>query len=158
MIGFRKYLYFCDKLILIMRINTKIRYGLRTMIEIATFLEPEGKLQKDIAKNQNISLKYLDVIISSLKLKGLIVNSKGKGSGYKLARPANEISMLDIYTAFEQIVIVDCINNKSFCERSTHECTARNYWCEFGENFKNMLANKSLDQIIEKTSYACAIK
>jgi len=149
MIGFRNNNYFCYKLVFIMKINTKIRYGLRTMIEIATFLEPEGKLQKDIAKNQNISLKYLDVIISSLKLKGLIVNSKGKGSGYKLAKPANEISMLDIYTAFEQIVIVDCINNISFCDRSIHECKARNFWCDFREEFKNILATKSLEQIIE---------
>jgi DNA-binding IscR family transcriptional regulator len=59
-----------------MKINTKIRYGLRTMLEIAKAPDNEGILQKDIAKNQNISLKYLDSIISSLKLKGLIHNSK----------------------------------------------------------------------------------
>jgi len=138
-----------------MRVNTKIRYGLRTMIEIATSTEPEGTLQKDIAKNQNISLKYLDVIISSLKLKGLITNSKGKGSGYKLARHANEITMMDIYTAFEQIVIVDCINNLGFCDRSMHDCKARNFWCEFGNDFRNLLENKNLEQIVETTHYEC---
>ena len=42
-----------------MKINTKIRYGLRTMIEIANAQDDNGVLQKDIAKNQNISLKYL---------------------------------------------------------------------------------------------------
>ena len=111
-----------------MRVNTKIRYGLRTLIEIASSTEQSGMLQKDISKNQNISIKYLDAIISSLKVKGLIANAKGKGSGYKLTRPAEEITMLDIYTAFEQIVIVECINNRSFCERATHTCTSRNYW------------------------------
>ncbi|HBK42488.1 MAG TPA: Rrf2 family transcriptional regulator, partial [Porphyromonadaceae bacterium] len=64
-----------------MKINSKIRYGLRTMIEIACCKEPTGILQKDIAKNQNISVKYLDYIISALKLKGLISNTKGRGSG-----------------------------------------------------------------------------
>jgi DNA-binding IscR family transcriptional regulator len=48
------------------------------MIVIAKAPELEGILQKDIAENQDISLKYLDSIISSLKLKGLIVNVRGK--------------------------------------------------------------------------------
>ncbi len=134
-----------------MRVNTKIRYGLRTMIEIANSTEPNGMLQKDIAKNQNISLKYLDPIIASLKLKGLVINSKGKGSGYKLTRPAEKISMLDIYTAFEQIVVIECINNLSFCDRSLHDCKGRNFWNEFKVDFEKILAKKNLSQIIEET-------
>lgn len=128
------------------------------MIEIASSNEPIGMLQKDIAQKQNISLKYLDPIIGSLKLKGLIANSKGKGSGYMLTRPANEITMLDIYTAFEQVVIVDCINNLGYCERSSHDCKARCYWTEFGVDFKKLLSDKTLDQIIEETSYECNLK
>jgi len=138
-----------------MRINTRIRYGLRTMIEIGNSKDPIGTLQKDIAQNQNISLKYLDPIVSSLKLKGLIANSKGKGSGYKLTRPASEITMLDIYTAFEPIVIVDCINNLGFCERASHDCKARNYWNEFGQDFKKLLSSKNLEQILYETNYEC---
>ena len=133
-----------------MRINTKIRYGLRTIIEIATSTEPNGVLQKDISKNQNISLKYLDSIISALKLKGLISNSKGRGSGYMLARTTEEITMLDIYTAFEPIVVVDCINNKSFCERSSN-CRAIKYWDEFKQEFTELLLKKNLAQIIQET-------
>ena len=138
-----------------MRINTKIRYGLRTMIEIATTGNQEGVLQKDIAKNQNISLKYLDPIIASLKLKRLIVNSKGKGSGYVLAKTAEQISMLDIYTAFERIEVVECINNLEFCARSTHDCKANNYWMEFSKDFISLLSKKTLKDIIEKTKYEC---
>ena len=138
-----------------MRINTKIRYGLRTIIEIAHTLDPNGVLQKDIAKNQHISLKYLDSIISSLKIKGLVANSKGRGSGYRLTREPKDISMLDIYTAFEQIVVVECINNKSLCERATHECKAKNYWNEFSIDFKKLLLKKNLEQILKETYYEC---
>ncbi len=138
-----------------MVINTKIRYGLRTMIEIAKATEPNGVLQKDIAESQNISVKYLDAIVAALKVKGLIVNSKGRGSGYKLSRKADEISMLDIYTAFEQVVVVDCINNLSFCDRQGHECTANNFWQEFGDQYRGMLTNKSLEQIIHQTKNVC---
>ena len=134
-----------------MRINSKVRYGLRTMIEIASSTEPNGMLQKDIAKNQNISLKYLDPIISALKLKNLIANSKGKGSGYILTRPIEDISMFDIFTAFEQISIIECINNCGFCERSTHECKAKNYWSEFREEFCKILKKRNLAQIINET-------
>lgn len=138
-----------------MKVNTKIRYGLRTMIEIAGATDPNGILQKDIAKNQRISLKYLDPIIASLKLKGLIVNSKGKGSGYRLTRDPKEITMLDIYTAFEQIVIVECINNMGYCERSLHDCKGRNYWHEFRDEITNLLMKKTLDQIMQQTHYEC---
>ena len=138
-----------------MRINTKIRYGLRTMIEIAGSTDANGMLQKDIAKNQNISLKYLDPIISSLKLKGLIANSKGRGSGYRLTREPKDITMLDIYTAFEQIVVVECINNLNYCDRSMHDCKGRNYWNEFKNELAEMLQRKNLEQIIEETHYEC---
>jgi len=80
-----------------MKINTKIRYGLRTMIEIALNENQSGVLQKDIAKNQQLSEKYLDQIIASLKVSGLIVNAGGKKSGYILNKPLSEIKIYDIY-------------------------------------------------------------
>lgn len=132
-----------------MKVNTKIRYGLRTIIEIASAKDPDGILQKDIAKNQDLSIKYLDTIITSLKLKGLIANSKGKGSGYKLARPMDDISMLDIYTAFEPITFVDCIDNCSFCDRSSY-CESRDTWVDLRNETENLLKNKKLSQIVEK--------
>jgi Rrf2 family transcriptional regulator, iron-sulfur cluster assembly transcription factor len=138
-----------------MRVNTKIRYGLRTMIEIASAQDPSGVLQKDIAASQHISLKYLDPIIASLKLKGLITNSKGRGSGYLLTRAPKDITMFDIYTAFEQITIIECINNLNYCDRSQHNCKGRNYWNEFREDFVNMLNKKNLAQIMEGTYYEC---
>jgi len=125
------------------------------MIEIASSTDSSGMLQKDIAKNQHISLKYLDPIISALKLKGLIANSKGRGSGYRLTRPAEEITMYEIYTAFEQITIIECINNCGFCERSIHDCKAKNYWSEFRADFIQLLQKKNLQQIIEETYYEC---
>lgn len=134
-----------------MKINTKIRYGLRAMIEIATANNSEGVLLKDIAQSQNISNKYLDSIISSLKVKGLIVNVNGKSSGYRLACPADEITMLDIYTAFEPIIIVDCVDNSNFCTRSC-DCCAKEYWDGFKTELVEMLSKKKLAQIICETA------
>ncbi len=138
-----------------MRVNTKIRYGLRTMIEIANSTEPIGVLQKDIAVKQNISLKYLDSIISSLKLKGLISNTKGRGSGYRLTRPTKDITMLDIYTAFEPIEIIECINNNALCDR-WQSCKAVSFWDEFKSDFIEILTKKNLEQIIQQNSNYCS--
>ena len=83
-----------------MKFNTKTRYGIRSMLEIAMNKEQDGVFQKDIAKNQNISIKYLDHIIHSLKASRLIVNVRGKKSGYTLTREPSEITMFDIHNAF----------------------------------------------------------
>lgn len=131
-----------------MRINTKIRYGLRTIIEIANSPNNQGILQKDIAKNQNISLKYLDSIILALKVKGLIENVKGKGSGYILSKSTEEITMWDIYSAFEPLIFVDCINNNNFCEKVAG-CSANDYWCELKRDFELILLKRTLAQIME---------
>ncbi len=130
-----------------MKLNTKIRYGMRAMIDIAKSDNPGGILQKDIAVNQNISVKYLDSIISSLKAKGLITTSKGKGSGYRLTRPAEKITVLDIYTAFEPVTVVECIDNCEYCKRS-YDCCSRKYWNEFRDNIIKILSEKNLYQII----------
>lgn len=130
-----------------MKLNTKIRYGLRTVIEIAMSDNPRGILQKDIAQKQKISVKYLDSIISALKVKGIIANTKGRGGGYRLVKPAGDISMLEVYTAFEPVTVVECIENKDFCDQAC-DCISRDYWIEFKHNYSELLAKKSLAQII----------
>ena len=78
-----------------MKFNTKTRYGLRTMLELALNAErEEGTFQKEIAENQDVSVKYLDHIIADLKSAGLIVNTGGKKSGDRLNRPPEEISLV----------------------------------------------------------------
>ena len=120
------------------------------MIEIASVKDTQGIFQKDIAINQNISVKYLDSIIAVLRTKGLIINAKGKHSGYKLARKPEDISVWEIYTAFESVTIVDCVNNETFCEKS-YDCRAHDYWLEFQLEVKQIMVTKSLAQILVKT-------
>ncbi|MDZ7778066.1 MAG: Rrf2 family transcriptional regulator [Bacteroidales bacterium] len=134
-----------------MKLNTKVRYGLRAMVDIAANQEQGGVLQKTISTRQQISVKYLDVIISSLKRQGLIINTAGKKSGYKLTRPAEEISAYDIYRAFEpELLLVNCIYNKIICERSD-TCVAHDYWSELNQHLKTLMENTSLKQVMSGT-------
>jgi Rrf2 family protein len=92
-----------------MKFSTKTRYGLRALIEIAKDELGEGVFQKDISKNQDISIKYLDQIIQSLKVAGLIVNVKGKKSGYILTRKPSEITVYDIHRAFKTMYVLSTV-------------------------------------------------
>ena len=74
---FRFYYYYRYKINCIMRMNTKVRYGLRAMIEIGSKEQTSGILQKEISEIQEIPLRYLDSIITDLRNAGLIVNFSG---------------------------------------------------------------------------------
>ena len=98
------------------------------MLEIARDESKSGVLQKDIAERQGISNKYLDQIIHALKAAGLVINHRGKKSGYVLTRHPSEISMLDIHNAFEPgICVIDCMSQHFKCGLEG-TCRARGFW------------------------------
>ncbi len=134
-----------------MRFNTKTRYGLRTMLELALKSDKEeGTLQKEIAENQDVSLKYLDHIIASLKSAGLIVNVRGKKSGYRLNRPAEEISVYDVYAAFEdELAIIDCLLVDGECPKK-ETCVLKEYWCDLNLSIRTSMESMSLMELAEK--------
>jgi Rrf2 family protein len=131
-----------------MKLNTKVRYGLRALIEVA--LEGEtGLHQKDVAERQSIPLKYLDPIVAGLKMKGLIRNLKGKGSGYILAKPANEISVYDVYCAFEpELAIVECLMEPNSCDLKG-ECRVNGFWKEMNNDIKDKMSQKKLSEFLK---------
>ena len=130
-----------------MKFSTKTRYGIRTMLEIALNDQQDGVFQKDIAKKQDISVKYLDHIIHSLKAAGLIVNVRGKKSGYILTRSAGEITMLDIHNAFEPgICVIDCLAQGVECEREDF-CQAKGFWGELNYRIQDYFKSVTLEDI-----------
>jgi len=134
-----------------MKFNTKTRYGLRTMLELTLNADrQEGTLQKEIAENQDVSVKYLDHIIADLKAAGLIVNAGGKKSGYRLNKPAEEITIYDIYVAFEnELVIIDCLHINGECPKKG-KCVLKEYWCELNQSIKTSMASQNLKELAKK--------
>lgn len=133
-----------------MKLNTRIRYGLRAILEIALDESEHGVLQKDISKRQDISVKYLDNIITALKTAGLIINARGKKSGYKLTRKPGKIKIIDVYKAFEPgVVVVDCLSNKFICIRS-QKCGVRDFWGGLNKVMINYLESYTLEDLIKE--------
>jgi Rrf2 family protein len=132
-----------------LKFNTRIRYGLRAILEIALEESENGVFQKDISIRQNISNKYLDNI-AALKTACLIINTKGKKSGYKLTRKPDKIKIIDVYNAFEPgVVVVDCLNDKYVCERAS-KCGVRDFWSGMNNTIINYLESYTLEDLIKE--------
>jgi len=131
-----------------MKISTRTRYGVRTMIEIARGNPEKGVFQKDIANNQSLSIKYLDHIIHALKTARLITNTRGKKSGYILTRKPSEITVFDIHRAFEPgICIVECLSGSYQCNM-IDGCQARGFWGRLNNLIYDYFRSVTLDDLI----------
>ena len=133
-----------------MKFNTKTRYGIRTMIELAMHSNNGGVYQKEISERQEISFKYLDQIIASLKASGLIVNSTGRMSGYVLTKDPEEISVYDIFQAFEhKLAIIDCLTGEGICSRD-RTCASRDFWNDLNRIIIDYLESTTLNDLAQK--------
>ncbi len=131
-----------------MKISTRTRYGVRTMIEIAHGAPDRGVFQKDIASNQNLSVKYLDHIIQALKTARLISTARGKKSGYVLTRKPSEITVFDIHRAFEPgICLVDCVEGNYNCTMSDG-CQARGFWGQLNNLIISYFKSVTLEDLM----------
>lgn len=91
-------------------ISTKGRYALRLMVDLATYESGKFIPLKDIAERQEISEKYMEIIIKELVKNKLIIGLRGKGGGYKLMRTPSEYTVGEILEAAgEQLAPVACL-------------------------------------------------
>ncbi|HLO57746.1 MAG TPA: Rrf2 family transcriptional regulator [Bacteroidales bacterium] len=133
-----------------MKIGTRTRYGLRTILEIAMSDDSGGVFQKDISVNQEISNKYLDHIIHALKTAGLITNVKGKKSGYRLLKNPSDITVYDVHQAFEPtICLVECLNANYSCERSK-KCLVQGVWKDLNHVIISYLRSITIQDLVTK--------
>lgn len=117
-----------------MLISSKGRYALRLMIYLAAFGDAEGKIAlREVADREDISLKYLEQLVRPLMHAGLLVSVRGKGGGYVLARPADEIRAGDILRAAEGTTApVACEGLDGGCHRADL-CSTVKFWTGLDE-------------------------
>ena len=134
-----------------MKFNTKTRYGVRVVLELALNANKEGGIyQKEIAESQDVSIKYLDHLIASLKKAGIITNVGGKKSGYVLAKSAADITIYDVYTAFEDdLAVIDCLLSDGSCPRK-NQCAMKDYWCDLNKSIKTNMLETNIGMLAHK--------
>ena len=134
-----------------MKLSTRSRYGVRFMFELALNHGKDPILLKNIAKNQEISEKYLSKLIIPLKAGGLVNSKRGAHGGYVLAKEPDKISIKEIVELLEgDISPVDCVKNTSLCKRAS-VCPVRDVWCKLDGEISETLKSISLEDIVKNS-------
>ena len=133
-----------------MRLSTKGRYGTRAMLDVALHAD-EGLVHlKDVAERQEVSKKYLEHLVARLEADGLLRTVRGAGGGVALARPASEVTVLDILCTLEgSLAPVECVDRPEVCSRSGN-CGARDLWAELGAVVTGFLGSVTLEDLRER--------
>ena len=134
-----------------MKLSTKGRYGLRALIDLALYSENETVSIQSIARRQNISDSYLEQLMRKLRSAGLIVSVRGAQGGYKLARPANEISVGDVLRALEgSLEAVSCGGEDNSCQ-GADLCVTKFVWERINSSIRDTVDSIKLSQLVEES-------
>lgn len=134
-----------------LKLSTKGRYGLRALIDLALYSENETVSIQSIARRQNISDSYLEQLMRKLRSAGLIVSVRGAQGGYKLARPANEISVGDVLRALEgSLEAVTCGGEDNSCQ-GADLCVTKFVWERINSSIRDTVDSIKLSQLVEES-------
>ena len=113
-----------------MQITKQADYALRAVIFLARLDFGEKASTRDIAEKQGIPPSFLAKIVSQLSIAGLITTARGASGGVSLARPSEEISILDVVEAIDgPMLLNECTSNPDNCPFST-DCPLHHIFCE----------------------------
>ena len=133
-----------------MKLSTRTRYGIRAVVELAENYGRGPVQLKMISKDQEISIKYLEQIMSLLKSSGLVNSSRGAKGGYFLAKPPNKIKLSECFSCLEgPVVTVECVENQDYCSK-TKRCIAREVWAEVEKAMVSVLESITLQDMVER--------
>ena len=134
-----------------MRLSTRTRYGIRAMLELAENVG-RGPLQlRIIARRQDMSLKYLDQLMTILKSAGFVRSIRGSKGGYVLARAPEQIKLDDVFNCLEgSVVTVECTANENYCARAP-DCVARQIWTQVQEAVMGVLQSITFQDLVDRT-------
>lgn len=135
-----------------MKISTKSRYGLRSLVDLAVHATGEQVPLVNIAKRQNLSVNYLEQVFSLLKKGNIVKSVKGAQGGYILARPAEQITVLDVIRAIEgELVIVDeemPSSETSLLYQNMQACLKRQVWDKMTQSVCDVVSQITLADLI----------
>ncbi|WRS27264.1 Rrf2 family transcriptional regulator [Oscillospiraceae bacterium MB08-C2-2] len=134
-----------------MKISTKGRYGLRIMLELTLAYQKNLVTVRQIGRNQEISEKYIEQIISMLHKAGLVQSQRGAQGGYRLAAPPETISVGAILRATEGgLDPVKCTDAQKgwICERMGL-CSTEQVWRDIKNAVEDVVDNIQLSSLIE---------
>ena len=131
-------------------ISTKGRYSIRILIDLVQHRNGSYIPMKDVARRQNISLKYIERLLPALKEGGLIDSLHGKGGGYKLTREPDQYTIWEILSLAEgSLAPVECLREDAEqCARSA-QCLTLPMWDNYYKLIKDYFSKITLADLIK---------
>ena len=128
-----------------MKFSTRAEYGLKAMVNLAINF-PKIKSIKDIAREENISQKYLERLINELRKKQLVKSRKGKKGGYVLVLNPKKIKVGEIIEILEgPLLPIKCQSEKCASKR----CLSKKVWVVLWRQIRKTLYGIKLDSLIK---------
>jgi Rrf2 family protein len=146
-----------------MLFSTKAEYGVRLMVELGRRnegVEPEEAVPVSltaVAEAEALPLSYLEHLVAKLRQAGLVTSVRGAHGGYRLAKPAEEIAMLDVVQALEgAIAPMECFHadreGRVLCSHESdgdRACATKLLWTRVHGGVTKALAGTTLAELVE---------
>ena len=127
--------------------STTSQYALRALARLSR--EPGGAavLGRDLARESQIPANYLSKLLWQLRNAGLVKATRGAKGGYRLARPADEVRLIDVVEVFDQVrVRPACLMGQGECNER-NACAAHYAWKRVRDVYLEFLEKTSLAKI-----------
>lgn len=140
-----------------MRLSTKGRYAVTAMLDLGIHAGTGPVTLADISQCQGISLSYLEQLFAKLRRDGLVEGVRGPGGGYRLAKPAAEISIADIIGAVDEKVDATLCEGKENCQDG-ERCLTHDLWNSLSAQIFNYLDGITLAEFLARPSVRAIIE
>lgn len=132
-----------------MELNTKGRYAVMAMADIAKHARLDAIPLSVIADRQRISLAYLEQLFQRLRRAGLVESARGRSGGYRLGRPAADITVAQIMAAVEEEVrMTRCSGDDGAACFGAERCLTHGLWDALGDEIGAFLARVTLEDVV----------
>jgi len=134
-----------------MKLTTKGRYGLKAMFDLALHYNDKPITLSSIGERQNISVNYLEQLISLLKKAGFVKSIRGAQGGYILAKIPSKISVGEILVTLEgQMAPADCVGDdpEEICTNSDY-CVTKIIFEKIYESINDVIFSITLQDMID---------
>jgi Rrf2 family iron-sulfur cluster assembly transcriptional regulator len=139
-----------------MRLTTRGRYAVTALLDLAFQPADQTITLAEIAARQSISVAYLEQLFSKLKRQGLVSSVRGANGGYRLARAAQDIAVLEVIEAVNESVDATRCDHKGNCQDGAM-CLTHDLWQELSEHIEQYLAGITLASLIDRKNVQAVV-
>jgi Rrf2 family transcriptional regulator, cysteine metabolism repressor len=140
-----------------MLFSTRAEYGVRLMVELGRHEDGAPMALSTVAESERLPLSYLEHLVAKLRKAGLVTSTRGAHGGYRLAQPAEEITMDAVVEALEgQIAPMECFHEspegKVLCSHESdgdRACSTKLLWTRVQGGVTKALAGTTLAELVE---------